>query len=217
MVNNSQKRALIVSGGRLGAWVLDVIQPDDILIGADRGALFLIQHGYRPDLAIGDFDSVSEQERSEIRKHSKEFLPCDAILKDESDTELAFIHAWNMKPKEIVLLGALGTRFDHSLANIHLLHKANSLHIACSIVDEFNIITATESSLEVAPVKGFTHVSLLPLSFEVTGVTLTGFQYPLQEATLIMGQTLSISNVLLEASGHVQIRTGVLLVIQSKD
>lgn len=217
MMNNSQKRVLIVSGGRLGAWVLDAIKPGDILIGADRGALFLIQHGYRPDLAIGDFDSVTEQEQEYVRLNSNEFIPCDALLKDESDTELAFIHAVNMNPSEIIVLGALGTRIDHSLANIHLLLNANKLRIACSIVDEFNIISATESSLKVAPIKNFPHVSLLPLTLEVTGVTITGFQYPLQEATLIMGHSLSISNVLTEAIGHVRIRSGVLLVIQSRD
>jgi thiamine pyrophosphokinase len=216
-MNSSHKRALIVSGGRLGAWALEEIRSDDILIGADRGALFLIQHGFRPDLAIGDFDSVTEQEKVMIQQHANEFIFCDAILKDESDTDLAFLHAAQMKPAEIVLLGALGTRFDHSLANIHLLHKACSLGITCCIVDEFNIIRITDRSLEVAAVEGFTHISLLPLTLEVTGITLTGFQYPLHEATLIMGQSLAISNVLSDVIGQVQIRTGLLLVIQSKD
>lgn len=214
---NSQKRALIVSGGRLGDWVLEEIRPDDILIGADRGALFLIQRGFRPDLAIGDFDSVTEREKAMIQQHSGQFLACDAILKDESDTELAFLHAAQMKPAEIVLLGALGSRFDHSLANIHLLHKACTLGIDCCIVDEFNIIRLTDRSLEIAAVEQFTHVSLLPLTLEVSGITLTGFQYPLHEATLIMGHSLAISNVLTAAIGHVYIRTGLLLVIQSKD
>jgi thiamine pyrophosphokinase len=216
-MNSSHKRALIISGGRLGAWVLDTIRPDDILIGADRGALFLIQHGYRPNLAVGDFDSVTEQEKTTIQMNSDEFISCDAILKDESDTELAFLHAIDMKPAEIVLLGALGTRFDHSLANIHLLRKAISLGIACCIVDEFNIIHATDRSLLVTAVEGFTHISLLPLTLEVSGVTLTGFQYPLHEATLVMGHSLSISNVLTCATGHVQVSSGLLLVIQSKD
>ncbi|MEX1030160.1 MAG: thiamine diphosphokinase [Paenibacillaceae bacterium] len=216
-MNNSQKRVLIVSGGRLGSWVLDTIKPDDILIGADRGAWFLIQQGYRPDLSVGDFDSVTEQEKTIIQMNSSEFLSCDAILKDESDTELAFLHAMNMKPAEIVLFGALGTRFDHSLANVHLLRKAIALGIACCIVDEFNIIHATDRSLEVAAVEGFTHISLLPLTLEVSGVTLTGFQYPLHEATLIMGQSLAISNVLSATIGHVQVSTGLLLVIQSRD
>jgi len=216
-MNNSPKRVLIITGGRLGTWALDIMQSDDILIGADRGALFLIEHNLHPDLAIGDFDSVSDSERSMIKQHSGSFLSCDAILKDESDTELAFLHAVQMNPTEIILLGALGTRMDHSLANIHLLHKANSLGIACSIVDEFNIIHLTDHSLDVTAVEGFTHISLLPLTLEVTGITLTGFQYPLYKATLMMGHSLAISNVLAAASGHVEIRTGLLLVIQSKD
>ncbi len=216
-MSNRKRRALIVTGGRLGTWALDEIDPDDILIGADRGALFLIEHGYRPDLSIGDFDSVTKHEKTLVHQNSGEFLSCDAILKDESDTELAFLHAVAMKPAEIVLLGAVGTRLDHSLANIHLLYKANTLGIACCIVDEFNIIRLTDHSLHVDVVKGFTHISLLPLTLEVSGLTLTGFQYPLHEATLIMGHSLAISNVLTGGTGHVQIRAGLLLVIQSRD
>lgn len=216
-MNSSQRRAIIVTGGRIGAWAVDEIKANDILIGADRGALFLIEHGYRPELAVGDFDSVTEQEKAMIQQHSGEFLSCDAILKDESDTELAFLHAAAMKPSEIILLGALGTRMDHSLANIHLLHKACALGIACTIVDEFNIIRLTDCSLDVTAVEGYTHISLIPLTLEVSGLTLSGFQYPLHEATLIMGHSLAISNVLTAPIGHVQIQSGLLLVIQSRD
>jgi thiamine pyrophosphokinase len=216
-MNNVQRRAVVMSGGRLGAWALQEILPDDILIGADRGALFLIQHGLRPDLAIGDFDSVTVEELALIRQNALEFHSCDAINKDESDTEIAFEYALRLKPAEIVLIGALGTRFDHSLANIHLLHKAHSLGIMCRIVDEFNIICLTDSTIEVVRARGFSHVSLLPLTLEVSGVTIEGFQYPLNEATLTMGQSLAISNVLDAKAGYVHIRAGVLLVIQSKD
>ncbi len=216
-MNSSQRRVIIVTGGRIGTWALDEIKPTDYVIGADRGALFLIEHGYRLDLAVGDFDSVTEQEKVIIQRHTDEFLSCDAILKDESDTELAFHHAAAMKPVEIILLGALGTRMDHSLANIHLLLKASSIGIACSIIDEFNIIQLTDRSLAVTAAEGFTHVSLIPLTLEVSGVTLTGFQYPLHEATLIMGHSLAISNVLTGETGQVDIRTGILLVIQSRD
>src|SRR5690554_3517846 len=107
MMSNNHYRTLIVSGGRLGAWALEEIKPDDILIGADRGALFLIEHGYRPSLAIGDFDSVTSEEKGLIQQHSDQFLSCDALMKDEPDTEQAFLHAVGMQPSEIVLIGAV--------------------------------------------------------------------------------------------------------------
>lgn len=216
------RRFVIVAGGELGDWVLDELRPDDLLIGADRGALFLVRHGLRPALALGDFDSVSQEELEEIRRFSEAADACDPIDKDWTDTELAFRHALDLEPKpaEIVLLGALGTRFDHSLANVHLLQRASDAGIPCRIVDrnnEIRLVTgAGEGTVSVRRGR-FRQVSLLPLSAQVTGITLAGFQYPLREATLRIGQSLGVSNVLLAEEGTVRVREGSLLVIQSVD
>ncbi|MDU2241010.1 MAG: thiamine diphosphokinase, partial [Paenibacillus sp.] len=96
-------RVLIFAGGRLDPGMLREVRSDDVLIGADRGALFLVEHGFKPDLAVGDFDSVSHEEFALIRKHSKEILACDPIDKDLTDTELAFDLAVRRSPAEIVL------------------------------------------------------------------------------------------------------------------
>jgi thiamine pyrophosphokinase len=129
---------------------------------------------------------------------------------------MAFDWALQQHPREIVLLGALGTRFDHSLANVHLLAKGLQEGILCRIVDAHNEVLLIDRRAEVR--KGrFSHVSLLPLSMEVTGITLEGFQYPLHNATLRIGQSLGISNVLLQDVGIVTIGQGRLLVIQSTD
>ena len=60
-------------------------------------------------------------------------------------------------------------------------------------------------------------MSLLPLTEAVTGITLTGFLYPLHEATVEIGQSIGISNKLLENEGLIKIRSGLLLVIESRD
>jgi thiamine pyrophosphokinase len=78
----NHKRILIFTGGTLDIWALDEVKDDDILIGADRGALFLIRHGLQPDIALGDFDSVSPSEKEEIQLISKHFISCDAVMKD---------------------------------------------------------------------------------------------------------------------------------------
>jgi thiamine pyrophosphokinase len=219
-VPKKTERIVIVAGGELGDWALEELRPDDMLIGADRGALFLVRHGLRPALALGDFDSVSDEEMAEIKRGSETTDACDPIDKDWTDTELAFRYALQREPKpgEIVLLGALGTRFDHSLANVHLLLRAHEAGIPCRIVDKHNeirLVTGAgggEASLRRGR---FRQVSLLPLSPEVTGITLEGFQYPLREATLRIGQSLGVSNVLLAEEGTVRVREGWLLVIQS--
>ena len=210
------QRIVIFSGGRLGQWALDSLKPDDYLIGADGGALFLVDHGLRPDVALGDFDSVTPDQLRNIRLNSGETLDCDPIEKDYTDTELAFRLALSKGPAHIVLLGALGTRFDHSLANVHLLKAAAEQGVDAVIADEHNVIRLVSKELLLRG-SGKPYVSLLPLSPSVRGITLEGFRYPLHEATLEIGQSLGISNVLEEERGAVRIRDGLLLVIESRD
>lgn len=214
-------RVLIFTGGTLGEWALAEVQRGDTLIGADRGALFLVRHGLTPDLALGDFDSVSAEELAEIRAASRRFEDCDPVLKDWTDTEMAFVRALEAQPdppQEIVLLGALGSRFDHSLANVHLLRRGLEHGVQCRILDAHNELRVVDNATPTVIRRGtFDNVSLLPLTAEVHGITLNGFQYPLTEATLTLGQSLGISNVLLEPLGHVSVKEGLLLVIQSRD
>lgn len=214
-------RYVICSGGQLGDWVLAELREDDVLVGADRGALFLVDRGLRPEMALGDFDSVNAEELERIRAGSRQFEACDPIQKDWTDTEMALrwvLSQYDRKPAEVLLLGVLGSRWDHSLANIHLLRTLLEAGVRGRIADETNELCLVDSSapLTIARTR-HTRVSLLPLSLEVTGITLSGFQYPLNEATLTIGQSLGISNVLLEETGTVRVRDGLLLVIQSMD
>lgn len=211
-----QPRIIICTGGQLGSWALEHIETADLLIGADSGARFLISQGLRPDISIGDFDSVSEEDLIVIREKSGQTIACDPIDKNYTDTEMAVRLALDMQPRELILLGALGTRFDHSLANVHLLALAAAQHVQAAIIDNHNKISLIQDQTTIEQ-QGFPNVSLLPLSMRVEGITLNGFQYPLTEAELTIGQSLGISNVLTAASGTIRIREGLLLVIQSKD
>ncbi|CAI6054386.1 Thiamine pyrophosphokinase [Paenibacillus sp. JJ-100] len=210
------KRIIIFTGGQLAKEFLREIQPDDIIIAADRGALYLIQHGIKPHIAVGDFDSITEEEREIVSSNSVEFITCDPIHKDLTDTEMAFETALDHEPTHILIFGATGTRMDHTLANVHIMVRAMQHHISCALQDEHNYMTLTTSHAVVEQ-RGYTYVSLLPLTHEVTGICLEGFMYPLDQATIRLGQSLGISNKLLEESGTVTIDSGLLLIIQSKD
>lgn len=209
-------RIVIFSGGTLGTWALEEVKDGDVLVGADRGALFLIQSGLRPHISLGDFDSVTVDEREVVRHGSQLFQICDPVMKDWTDTEMAYRWAMEQQPDEIVIVGALGTRFDHSLANVHLLWKAHQDGIRCAIIDQHNKITLIEHYGRIERSR-FKQVSLLPLGMEVTGVTLEGFQYPLNNATLRIGDSIGVSNVLTADTGHIHIANGPLLCIQSID
>jgi thiamine pyrophosphokinase len=221
-LEDASRRILIFTGGTLGEWALGEVRSGDILIGADRGALFLVQHGFRPDLSLGDFDSVTSEELEAIKEASFSFEDCDPIMKDWTDTEMAFSRAldWfptDQPPQEIVLFGALGSRFDHSLANVHLLRKGLEREISCRIVDSNNEVCLIGVGSTIIYRGDYTHISLLPLTLEVHGITLVGFVYSLLKASLTIGQSLGISNILQEPSGRIEVSEGLLLVIQSKD
>lgn len=212
----SKRRILIFTGGNLGKWALHELKEGDFLLGVDRGALFLLRNNLQPHYVLGDFDSVTVEELEEIRQGCEDLFSCDPVMKDHTDTELAFNWAMDRRPGEIVLLGAVGTRVDHTLANVHLLYKGLKKGIACRIIDERNEIILINKFTSLTRGR-FTHVSLLPFSAQVTGITLEGFQYPLLRATLNIGDSLAVSNILQEETGNIYIDSGQLLVIRSRD
>ncbi len=210
-------RAVIVSGGRLGAWALEHIRPSDYVIGADSGADFLVRSGRNPDLALGDFDSVPQDRLPAIRAAAGETCAVDAVDKDWTDTELAMREALRRGYRRILLLGGLGTRFDHSLANVHLLQQAFDHGCEAILLDEHNEIRLCSGECRIKADSKFPYVSLLPLTPKATGVTLTGFRYPLREAVLTLGYSIGISNVLEAETGRITVREGLLLVVRSRD
>lgn len=212
------KRALIFSGGLLHPDFLNEIRDTDLIIGADRGALFLIEHGVRPHLAIGDFDSLTDHmtDLQRIESNSDEMVVFDPVDKDLSDTEAAFEAAMERHMDDILIFGAVGTRFDHTLANVQLLVRALQHQVRCAIQDMNNYISLTSTTSVISNL-GYPYVSLLPVTSEVTGIRLQGFQYPLENATLRMGQSRGVSNHLVAEQGTVSIEGGLLLIIQSRD
>ncbi len=195
---------------------IEEIGPNDLVIGADRGALFLVEHGIQPHIAVGDFDSITPEELEKVRSSSGQIITCDPIHKDLTDTELAYMTAMDKQAREIIMMGVTGSRLDHTLANIQIMLRGLQHQIQSAIYDTHNYITLTGSTCVIQN-RGFTYASLVPLTPEVTGITLEGFMYPLENATLRMGQSLGISNRLLEQEGTIRIESGLLLIIQSRD
>ncbi|GGE16759.1 thiamine pyrophosphokinase [Marinithermofilum abyssi] len=197
---------------------LETIRPEDRVIGVDGGARSLVMHGCLPDVAVGDFDTVGPSLLEELERKGVQVdkLP---TAKDVTDTHYALEKALAEEPTEILLLGALGgARFDHALANVFLLEKASASGIPVKIRNTRNRMILLQGTEEVTLEReGYRYISLLALSDTVKGVTLKGFLYPLEDAVLLRDTPLGISNELVEGKGHIQIKEGKLLVIQSKD
>ncbi|MDQ0418637.1 thiamine pyrophosphokinase [Croceifilum oryzae] len=212
------KRVVVIAGGEVTAEDLHLIRPDDFLITADAGVEHLLDLGIHPHLAVGDFDTTRQDYLTKLQDLKISYLTLPSE-KDLTDTHFALEEAIKLQPSEILLLGALGgSRFDHALANLYLLEWLATTSIPCTLVSGKNQIRYLTGPTTVYVTKGDAqYISLLPCSSQVTGVTLKGFRYPLNDATLTRGGSLGVSNEIAQESGAITIRLGKCFCIQSAD
>ena len=188
------------------------------VIAGDRGLEALYQLKIIPNHVVGDFDSVSPEILKFYKKQSQIIFHTYHAEKDNTDTDIALQLAIKLKSSRITIMGALGRRMDHAIANIHILKDALEANIPCQMIDEHNRIYLInkEMTLEKDKVYG-KYVSLIPLTSTVEGLTLAGFKYPLHDYTLPIGTSLGISNEIVTDTAHIEMKNGILIVIESRD
>lgn len=191
----------------------------DYWIGADYGAIYLLEGGLPLDLAIGDFDSITKEQLNLIHLNAKQVLTYPS-MKDETDTQLAIMEAIKVKATEIVLFGATGGRFDHTFANVWLLQQVikDYPEVACSIIDKKNKIEMLlPGEYSIKKEEAYPYISFYAISEKVEKLNLTNFKYPLQDETLLIGSILCISNEFIKDYGNVSFSSGILLLVRSTD
>ncbi len=212
-------RVVIVANGvptsdtALAAWV----HPGDLLIAADGGARLLRENDLVPDYVIGDFDSLTALELAQLEANDVQ-LQRHPVDKDETDLELALHFALEHKPDEILILAALGGRWDQSLANILLLANPMWRSVLITLVDgsqRINLI-APNHDHQIVGKSGDT-VSLIPIGNKATGVTTHGLQWGLDDEMLEFGTTRGVSNVIIATKASVAIREGLLVCVVSNN
>lgn len=183
----------------------------DLRIAADGGARHFLQAGILPHIAIGDFDSLPAAMLEQLEAQGVQ-IERHPVHKDETDLELALLHALAGGARRIVVLAALGGRPDQHLANLQLL-----THPALATVDVRMLhrdweVFAINHAATIDGQPGQT-VSLLPMTEQVEGIVTQGLYYPLRDETLRLGPARGVSNVLTERRATVTIRSGILLAM----
>jgi thiamine pyrophosphokinase len=213
MEHAMKRKAVIIANGELGAAaaIRACTAEADVLIAADGGAQHCRELGLTPHLIVGDLDSLTPETRAFFEQAGTRFEVHPAH-KDETDLELAVRAAQREGADEAVLVAALGARWDQSLANILLLAHPAFAPLALRLVegpDTFWIIR------DRATVRGQPgdRLSLLPLSPNVAGVTLTGLEYLLTDSLLPFGFTTGISNCLVAPEATITLQQGIVLAI----
>lgn len=214
-------KTLIVAGGTIDlSFALPYIRQQGFgyKIAADSGIRFFVQAGIRPDEVLGDFDSADPAQLAKLREDPRIRFHQYPPQKDAVDTELALQLAIERQSSEIHILGGMGTRLDHMLATVRLLGFAMQREIPCYLVDAHNRVRLVQGRTPLKKAGQYgTYVSLLPLTTQVTGVTLTGFKYPLHSATLGGFSSLAISNEIVGEEAVVELEEGVLVLVESRD
>ena len=209
-------RIVVVASGALAPGDERWLEGADLVLAADGGADRLDRLGRRPDRLVGDMDSVDPAlvERLARAGTAVDRHPAD---KDASDTELAVHAALAEGAQSIDLLGATGgDRLDHELANLLMLADPGFAAIELRAIVGATTVRAArgDGELRLGGEPGDL-VTLLPIGGDASGVTTSRLRWPLRDATLRMGRSRGLSNIVVEAGASVRVGDGVLLVVET--
>ena len=196
-------------------WDADVA----LVIAADGGAAKAPLAGLRPDLVVGDADSLDAAGLAAVRAAG---IPVELVpaAKDESDLELAILAALARGATRITVLGALGgPRFDHALANAWLLAHPAIAGRAVVLLDattRIRLLDATGGPAAAELVgRAGDLVSLFAFGADAEGVSTAGLAYALRDELLPVGPARGLSNVRSSPTARVALRAGRLLVVET--
>ncbi len=209
------RRAVLFANGDFPENDMLTRNEDDFLVAVDGGLRHLLQLGLTPQLLIGDLDSVNAENLDRCMQWGVEILRFPPE-KDETDLELAVREALQRGFSEIVITCALGNRLDHTLGNLALLAlpELKGTHALISNGATSIYLVKDQIALETYP---GALISLLPWGQPVDGVSTTGLQYELEDATLYPWKTLGLSNVANNSKVTVSIKSGQLFLFHVMD
>jgi thiamine pyrophosphokinase len=207
-------KCVVFSGGKVTGGETLPPTSDTLVLSADGGYLNALKFGLTPNVCIGDFDTLKTLKTTIDPTCTVLTHPTD---KDDTDTMLCVKYALSKGCDSIYVYGALGGRFDHTMANVQTLEYITNSGAVGYLVDSQNVVTMQGVSSRVYPkLDGFNYYSILAVSGSAV-VTSTGLKYPLSNTTLTRDFPLGVSNVILEAQASLTIHQGLVLVTYSKD
>ena len=187
---------------------------DDLRIAADAGFLNAKRLGVRIDVALGDFDSLGEKQ-SEIDENAEKItVPAE---KDETDTQLAVNEALKRGAEELVIIGGLDGRLDHTLSNLAILEAMADMRVHAVILNGQSRIRYIKSTSMLVARSGYKYLSILAADDTVKGVSLEGCKYPLENARLTRKFQYTVSNEIVGNCALISVKKGAIYVVESRD
>lgn len=206
-------KVALFSGGDLSYFTREF----DYFVGIDSGSLFLLENGLPLNMAVGDFDSVSQETFTDI-KEKAELLITANPEKNDTDTELALKEVFARFPEaEVTIFGAFGGRMDHLLSNIFLPSDPDIAPFMSQVTlrDQQNLLTYRPAGRHfIYQEKGMTYVAFMAEG--ESDLTITGAKFELTQANFFKKKIYS-SNAFTQQPIMVYLPSGYLIIIQSKD
>ena len=206
-------RAFIYAGGSIRPENITERPKDgDLVIAADAGLLNARALGVEPAILLGDFDSLGEPDVDECVELIR--VPAE---KDDTDTQLAVRIALERGAREIVIIGALDGRLDHTLSVLAILEDLDAKHIHALVTNGQNRARFLRNNSTLIARSGFHYLSLIAADPVVKGVTLEGCKYPLKKARLSRLNQYAVSNELTGNCALIDVRRGGVWVLETTD
>lgn len=197
------------------AWLTPYVMQARAVIAADGGLRHLLALDHQPDILIGDLDSLPEGAEDALDGGEVEIVRFPRA-KDETDLELALLHAIERFPDSAVLIaGGFGGRIDHTLANIMLLAHPAFIGRAIYFVEEGQTAWLINDETTIIGRPGDV-VSLIPLGGDVVVAETIGLRWPLVNETLSLGPARGMSNEMTAARAQIRIAGGLLLCVHTR-
>ncbi|MDO4778770.1 MAG: thiamine diphosphokinase [Tissierellia bacterium] len=204
--------AIIIGGGKIISYEdnREIFSVDVICV--DRGVDYAFKNGIDFKIAVGDFDSCSEESISYIEFQKINTLKFDRE-KDYTDLELAINYVRDKNYKRVLLLGCTGTRLDHTLSNINLLAKHSDDKLNLLILDDNNLLQIVRKRIYLK--KSELNISILP-THEDSIFSIYGSKWELNDHYIEYGSSLTISNE-FKRDVEIEVKKGSILLFLSKD
>ena len=197
-------RCVIFCAGEFGG-LTEEIREDDLVIAADGGVKHAEALGIRPDIILGDFDSLG---------YAPEGAERYPVEKDDTDAMLAAKRGLQEGCREFLFYGSLdGPRLDHTLANLQMLRFLADRGATGRLLGLRQQVTLLRNGKLTLPPREKGDISLFAFGGEARGVTIRGLKYELEDGTLTPSFPLGVSNSFLGKSAEVSVEDGDILVI----
>ena len=211
-----RKTAFIYTGGTVfDEYVSEKPEKGDLVIAADAGYLTAKKMGITPAILLGDFDTLGEE-------NIPDGIECLRVPaeKNETDTQLAVRVAIERGAGEIVIVGGLGGRIDHTLSTLAILEdlwERKNDRIFAILTDGKNRVRFLRNSGTILPRSQYRFFSLIAADETVKGITLEGCKYPLKNGRISRRNQWAVSNEITGNCALIEIGRGGVWVIESMD